>query len=274
MSKSYWLVKTEPDCFSIQDLAAAPGKTTCWDGVRNYLARNHMRAMQLGDSVLVYHSSIDPLAIVGIAEVARRAYPDHTAWDKKNDHFDAKASPENPIWEMVDLRLKEIFAEPVLLERLRAEPRLAKMELFAPRLALVGPTSDGGGIRSRRKNGAPKATSPQCKQGQTALQQNQPLNHPPRRTKCSPNHRGRWVRGAGAARRANHARPIGLARRRTGPPRCRRLVPPRRNALRPARRNHSPPNRRRSTRRRRTREFRLKRLPRPGGRSAFGRCGE
>lgn len=130
MPKSYWLVKTEPDCFSIDDLAASPSKTTCWSGVRNYLARNHMRAMKLGDLVLVYHSSSDPLAVVGVAEVARQAYPDHTAWDKKDDHFDPKASPANPIWEMVDLRLKEKFAEPVLLERLRAEPRLAKMELL------------------------------------------------------------------------------------------------------------------------------------------------
>ena len=127
---SYWLVKSEPDCFSIHDLAASPAKTTCWDGVRNYLARNHMRAMQLGDEVLFYHSNADPLAIVGVAVVVRRAYPDPTALDPKNDHFDPKASPDNPIWDMVDLRLKEIFPVPLPLESLRDEPRLAKMELL------------------------------------------------------------------------------------------------------------------------------------------------
>jgi predicted RNA-binding protein with PUA-like domain len=129
-SKAYWLVKTEPSSFSIQDLAACPKKTTCWDGVRNYLARNHMRAMQLGEEVLFYHSNADPLAIVGVTVVVRTAYPDPTAWDPANDHHDAKASPDNPIWEMVDLRLQEIFATPLPLDRLRKEPRLAKMELL------------------------------------------------------------------------------------------------------------------------------------------------
>jgi predicted RNA-binding protein with PUA-like domain len=130
LPKSYWLVKTEPDSFSIQDLAASPRKTTCWDGVRNYLARNHMRAMTLGDEVLFYHSNADPLAIVGVTNVVRQAYPDPTAWDPKDHHFDPKASPDNPIWDMVDLRLKEIFRLPLPLDRLREEPRLAKMELL------------------------------------------------------------------------------------------------------------------------------------------------
>jgi predicted RNA-binding protein with PUA-like domain len=129
-SKAYWLVKTEPDSFSIHDLAANPRKTTCWDGVRNYLARNHMRAMHLGDEVLFYHSSTDPLAIVGTTIVVRRAYPDPTACDPANHHYDPKASPDNPIWDMVDLRLKEIFPAPLPLERLRTEPRLVKMELL------------------------------------------------------------------------------------------------------------------------------------------------
>lgn len=129
-SKSYWLVKTEPDSFSIHDLAASPKKTTCWDGVRNYLARNHMRAMQLGDEVLFYHSSTEPPAVVGIAVVVRPAYPDPTAWTATDHHFDPKASPENPIWDMVDLRLEKIFPAALPLERLRGEPRLAKMELL------------------------------------------------------------------------------------------------------------------------------------------------
>jgi predicted RNA-binding protein with PUA-like domain len=129
-SKSYWLVKTEPESFSIDDLAAIPKKTTCWDGVRNYLARNHMWAMQLGDEVLFYHSNADPLAIVGVTVVVRQAYPDPTAWDPKNHHHDPKASPFNPIWDMVDLRLQEIFPTPLTLDRLKQEPRLAKMELL------------------------------------------------------------------------------------------------------------------------------------------------
>ena len=126
----YWLVKTEPTSFSIHDLAASPRKTTCWDGVRNYLARNYMRAMSLGDEVLFYHSNADPLAIVGVTTVVRKAYPDPTAWDPSNHHFDSKASLDNPIWDMVDLRLQEIFPAPLLLDRLKKEPRLAKMELL------------------------------------------------------------------------------------------------------------------------------------------------
>ena len=125
-----WLVKTEPDCFSIQDLAACPKQTTSWSGVRNYQARNFMRDMQVGDRVLFYHSSAAPPAVAGTAVVARAAYPDSTAWDPKDDHFDAKASPSNPIWLMVDIRLDEIFAESVPIVRLRGEPALLGMELL------------------------------------------------------------------------------------------------------------------------------------------------
>jgi predicted RNA-binding protein with PUA-like domain len=129
-ARRYWLVKSEPESFSIDDLAASPKQTTCWDGVRNYQARNFMKAMKRGERVLFYHSSTEPMAIVGTATVAREAYPDPTAWDAKNDHFDPKASPENPIWEMVDLKLDEIFPEPITLAALRAVPALAKMELL------------------------------------------------------------------------------------------------------------------------------------------------
>lgn len=125
-----WLVKSEPDCFSIQDLAKAKDQTTFWDGVRNYQARNFMRDMKVGDRVLYYHSSADPPAVVGTAEIVREAYPDHTAWTKSSDHFDPKASPENPIWQMVDIRLVEIFPEPLPLEALRGVPALKDMELL------------------------------------------------------------------------------------------------------------------------------------------------
>jgi predicted RNA-binding protein with PUA-like domain len=129
-TRSDWLVKTEPDCFSIQDLANCPKQTTAWSGVRNYQARNFMRDMQLGDRVLFYHSSASPPVVAGTAVVARTAYPDPTAWDPKDDHFDAKASPENPIWLMVDIRLDKIFAESVPIARLRDEPALLGMELL------------------------------------------------------------------------------------------------------------------------------------------------
>jgi predicted RNA-binding protein with PUA-like domain len=127
----YWLVKSEPDCFSIDDLAAAPKKTTCWSGVRNYQARNFMRdGMKKGHQVLYYHSGAEPPCVVGVAEVVKEAYPDHTAWDEKDDHFDPKASPENPIWQMVDLKHVETFPRILPLEELRSVPALKNMELL------------------------------------------------------------------------------------------------------------------------------------------------
>jgi predicted RNA-binding protein with PUA-like domain len=129
-ARRFWLVKTEPDCFSIQDLAASPRQTTGWEGVRNYQARNFLKEMNVGDRVLVYHSSADPLAVVGVAMVVHEAYPDSTAWDPLDQHFDPKSSPNDPIWEMVDLRLEEIFPQPLTLDALRKVPALSKMELL------------------------------------------------------------------------------------------------------------------------------------------------
>jgi len=126
----YWLLKTEPTSFSIDDLARAPRQTTCWDGVRNYQARNFLRAMRLGDRVFVYHSNASPPAIVGTAVVTRTAYPDATALDPRDPHFDPKATRENPIWEMVDVRLERVFAKPVPLDVLRGEKQLAGLELL------------------------------------------------------------------------------------------------------------------------------------------------
>lgn len=128
--RSFWLVKTEPESFSIQHLAKSPKQTTCWSGVRNYQARNFMRAMRVGDGVLFYHSSTEPPAVVGTAIVAREAYPDHTALDPKDDHYDPKATKDNPIWEMVDIRLDEIFPVPLPIGQLRAFKDLAEMELL------------------------------------------------------------------------------------------------------------------------------------------------
>ena len=126
----YWLIKSEPSTFSIEDLAAAPKKTTCWDGVRNYQARNFMKAMRKGDRCLFYHSNAAPPAAVGIAEVVKEAYPDHTALDEQGDHYDPKASVENPIWEMVDVKLVAAFPRAVSLDELRGVKALSGMELL------------------------------------------------------------------------------------------------------------------------------------------------
>ena len=126
-----WLMKTEPSAYSIQDLSQEPDQTTCWDGVRNYQARNFMRdQMQLEDRVLLYHSNAKPPAVVGTAVIVREAYPDHTAWDPKDKHYDPKSSPENPRWMMVDIQLETVFARPLPLEELRGVRALNKMELL------------------------------------------------------------------------------------------------------------------------------------------------
>jgi len=128
-AKRYWLMKSEPDVYSIADLQR--DGHTCWDGVRNYQARNFMRdEMRLGDEILFYHSNAQPMGISGVAKVVREAYPDHTAWDKKHHHYDPKASPDNPLWQMVDIRLERIFAQPLALDALRKVPELKGMELL------------------------------------------------------------------------------------------------------------------------------------------------
>ena len=129
--RRYWLVKSEPEAFSWDDLEASPERTTCWDGVRNYQARNFMRdGMRAGDLVLFYHSNAEPPAAIGVCEVVREAYPDHTAFDASDAHFDEKSRPDEPTWMMVDLRALERFARPVTLPLLREEPGLAGLELL------------------------------------------------------------------------------------------------------------------------------------------------
>ena len=128
MPRRYWLVKSEPDVFGFDDLLAAPGRTTGWDGVRNYQARNYMRdEMQVGDGVLFYHSTSDPAGVAGVAEVARAAYPDATAFDPGHDGYDPKSRPDAPAWVQVDVRAVERFPRVVTLAELRAEPALAEM---------------------------------------------------------------------------------------------------------------------------------------------------
>jgi predicted RNA-binding protein with PUA-like domain len=126
---SYWLFKTEPDCYSIDDLQR--DKTTFWDGVRNYQVRNLLRdTIRKGDGVLVYHSSCEPMAIVGTAEVVREGYPDHTAFDPKSDHYDPKSNRDARAWFMVDIRFQRKFEVPVTREAIKKDKRLAKMALL------------------------------------------------------------------------------------------------------------------------------------------------
>ena len=126
----YWLMKSEPSAFSIQDLQKVRGHTTCWDGVRNFQARNFMRAMQKGDQVLFHHSNADPPAVAGIARVVREAYPDRTAFDPKDRHYDPKSRPEKPLWDRVNIKLVRVFDQPIPLDQLRREPGLKRMELL------------------------------------------------------------------------------------------------------------------------------------------------
>jgi len=127
---AHWLIKSEPTTFSIQDLAKAPRKTTCWEGVRNFQARNFLRAMKKGDLAIFYHSNASPPAAVGVAKVVREAYPDDTAWNPKSTYHDPKASPDNPVWSMVDVQLVTIFPRELPLEELRGVKALAGMELL------------------------------------------------------------------------------------------------------------------------------------------------
>jgi predicted RNA-binding protein with PUA-like domain len=130
MTVNYWLMKSEPNEFSIMDLKNSPGKTAHWDGVRNYQARNFMRdKMRVGDRVLFYHSVVKP-SVVGTARVVKTGYPDFTAWDPKSKYFDPRSTLENPIWYMVDIRLEMEFVEPISLSKLRTVPGLEKMMLL------------------------------------------------------------------------------------------------------------------------------------------------
>ncbi|MBN8726701.1 MAG: EVE domain-containing protein [Xanthomonadales bacterium] len=119
----YWLMKSEPDAFSIDDLERVG--TEPWNGVRNYQARNFMRdGMQPGDGVLFYHSNCKEPGVVGLAEVASEAYPDSTQFDPQSDYFDPKARPEQPRWMLVDVRFGRKLARTITLAELREEPKL------------------------------------------------------------------------------------------------------------------------------------------------------
>lgn len=122
----YWLIKSEPEVYSIDDLKR-DGKTY-WDGVRNFQARNFLRdSLKKGDKVLYYHSNAEPSGVAGIAEVAKEGYPDFTAWDKKDEHYDPKSSEVKPTWYAVDVKFVEKFKTFVPLEALKANPSLKTM---------------------------------------------------------------------------------------------------------------------------------------------------
>jgi len=131
MATRYWLLKSEPESFSIDDLARGPKQTTFWNGVRNYQARNLLRDdLSVGDGVIFYHSNADPAAAVGLAEVVRAGYADATQFDPKSDYYDPDATPDAPRWFMVDIKFKEKFARPLPLAVLREVPALADMVLL------------------------------------------------------------------------------------------------------------------------------------------------
>lgn len=119
-SMNYWLMKSEPSTFGIDHLAAAKNRTTGWDGVRNFQARNYLREMKKGDLAFFYHSSCDVVGIAGIAVIAHEAYPDPTAFDRKNDHYDAESDPEQPRWFMVEVKLVRKFDRVITLDELRS----------------------------------------------------------------------------------------------------------------------------------------------------------
>lgn len=128
MPKRFWLMKTEPDTFSIRDLKARPGSKEHWDGVRNYQARNHMRdGMNVGDEALFYHSSVPPVGVAGIATIVKAAYPDPTALDPDSKYHDPRATPGKNPWVMVDVKFKKEFPRLVTLEKMRSAPGLENM---------------------------------------------------------------------------------------------------------------------------------------------------
>lgn len=126
---NYWLVKSEPDAYSIDDLMR--DKSTAWEGVRNYQARNHMRAMKKGDLVLFYHSSTDPAGVAGIAKVSGEVHPDMSQF-REGDHFEPRATADKPVWECVDITFVEKAKRFVPLEELRRDAVLADMVLLRP----------------------------------------------------------------------------------------------------------------------------------------------
>lgn len=130
---NYWLMKSEPETFSIDALKKSPKSTHCWDGIRNYQARNFMRdAMQIGDLAFFYHSNCKVPGIVGVMEIVSDIYPDYTAFDPESKYYDPKTTKANPRWLMRDVRFVEKFAEIISITQLRSNPHLENMLILRP----------------------------------------------------------------------------------------------------------------------------------------------
>jgi predicted RNA-binding protein with PUA-like domain len=141
----YWLFKSEPDVFGIDDLKQRPKQTEPWDGVRNYQARNMLRdQVKVGDLVLFYHSNCKPPGIVGIMKVVKSGYPDSAAWNPKSDFYDAKSSVDHPIWYRVDVQFVKKFSRLISLDEIKQHPVLKKMQiaLRGNRLSITPVSSD------------------------------------------------------------------------------------------------------------------------------------
>ncbi|MFZ2724928.1 MAG: EVE domain-containing protein [Methylococcaceae bacterium] len=127
---NYWLLKSEPSQFSIDDLYNRPEKTEPWNGVRNYQARNFLCSMQLGDLAFFYHSNCNTVGIVGLMQISKTAYPDETAFNPEHIHYDAKSSPEKPRWFQVDVQYLQHFSRTITLQELKQYPQLAEFTLL------------------------------------------------------------------------------------------------------------------------------------------------
>lgn len=141
----YWLMKNEPDDYSIDDLAAEPNQTDHWDGIRNYQVRNFFRdTMETGDLSFFYHSNCAVPGVVGVMRIVSDAYADHTAFDPNEKYYDAKSDPDNPRWLMVDVQLVEKFDRMVTLKEMRQEPKLEGMRILqrGNRLSVTPLTKD------------------------------------------------------------------------------------------------------------------------------------
>jgi predicted RNA-binding protein with PUA-like domain len=131
MARRYWLMKSEPHVFSWDHLLKEPDRTTCWDGVRNYQARNFLRdEIKVGDGVLFYHSSTDPTAVVGTAKVVRAGYPDPTQFNRRSKYHDPASSKDDPRWFAVDIKADKALKRPVTLKEMREKRGLEKMKLI------------------------------------------------------------------------------------------------------------------------------------------------
>ena len=141
---NYWIFKSEPDEFGIDHLAASPKQTTCWDGIRNYQARNNLRdKVRKGDRVLFYHSSCKQIGVAGTMEVVKAAYPDPAQFDPDSKYYDAKATADEPRWFCVDVRLLEKFPAVIPTKVLKAHPATADLSIFKQGRLSIAPVTAG-----------------------------------------------------------------------------------------------------------------------------------